>query len=156
MWDLLCLICYKPFSSHLFLTFFSPTLYLTRLNYTTAASFWSTFAYFRKYEEECFEKSLLLLYKSLLGKGNCSSLVALCLKYSIKTPICTSTHLTKHPENERTHSGLWSCQAVAMCVSQDLIYEQVSPSQTCKRFKNMKFSERIKRITYLLALWGTV
>lgn len=154
MWVLFCLVCSKP------LSFFFPclfsTLYLARLNYTAVPSvFEAPLLTLGGMERNALKKSLLLLCESLLPKGNCSTLVPLCLKYSIKTTICSLTQVTKHAENERAHSGLRSCQAMAMCVSQDLIYEWVPPSQTCKRFKNMKFSERIKRITYLLALWGT-
>lgn len=145
-------------SSFFFPLLFS-TLCLTRLNYTTAPSVFEAplltlggVARNALKNQLLLLSSLLLLYWCLLGKGNCSTLVALCLKYSVKTTICSLTQVTKHAENERAHSGLWSCQAVAMCVSQDHIYERVPSSQACKRFKNMKFSERIKRITYLLAL----
>lgn len=147
-------------SSFFFPLLFS-TLCLTRLNYTTAPSvFEAPLLNLGGMERSALKNQLLslllLLYWCILGKGNCSTLVALCLKYFFKTTICSLTQVTKHAENERAHSGLWSCQAVAMCVSQGFIYERVPPSHTCKIFKNMKFSERIKRITYLLALWRTV
>ena len=97
------------FFPHLFSTF-----HLARLNNTTAASIFEVPLLTLGGMERNALKNRLL-YESLLGKGNCSTLVALCLKYSTKTTICSLTQVTKHAENERAHSGLWSCQAVAMC-----------------------------------------
>lgn len=108
-----------------FLHLFS-TLHLAQLNDTTVPSVLvAPLLTLGGYGEGCLEKIsyYLLSYESLLGKGDCSTLVTLCLKHSIKPTICSLTQVTKHAENERTHSGLGSCQAVAMCVSQDSIYE---------------------------------
>lgn len=105
-------------------SFFFPhlfsTLHLARPNYTTAPSvFEAPLLTLGGMERNALKNPLavVLLSESLLGKGNCSTLVVLCLKYSIKTTICSLTPVTKRAENERAHSGLWSCQAVAMCVS---------------------------------------
>lgn len=111
--------------SSFFLHLFS-TLHLAQLNDTTAASvFVVPLLTLGGYGEECLEKSGIIYYymNFFLGKGDCSTLVALCLKYSNKPTLCSLTQVTKHAGNERTHSGLGSCQAVAMCVSQDFIYE---------------------------------
>lgn len=115
-------------SSFFFLHLFS-TLHLAQINDTTAPSvFVAPLLTLGGYGKECLEKSVIIYYYIYFffffkSKGDCSTLVALRLKYSVKPTICSLTQVTKHTGNERTHSGLGSCQAVAVCVSQDFIYE---------------------------------